>query len=105
MTSQTQPPRVFSLACVIYPLVQPLDFIGPCDILGGLAPPPPSSSSPVPGPELPVNIVITYIAESLQPVAMRGGLEVVPQLTFDEADREGRSFDIILVPGETILRT
>lgn len=105
-TTMTSSAPVLSLACVLFPLVQPLDFIGPCDILGGLAPPPPSSSATAPATtQLPVNLTITYIAESRQPLKMRGGLEVVPQLTFDEADREGREFDIILVPGSPSSRS
>lgn len=88
-------PKPLTLAVILFPLVQPLDFIGPCDLLTPLSPSRLASASP----QLPsaYSLEISYLSTTLDPVEMAGGLKVVPTMTYDEAD--GKAWDVILVPG------
>jgi hypothetical protein len=84
-----------SMAIILFDLVQPLDFIGPCDLLTPLQPSRLAESNSA---ELtPYSLTISYLAPTLEPITMAGGLQVIPTMTFDEAD--GKEWDVILVPG------
>lgn len=89
----SNPASTLRLACILFPQAQPLDFVGPMEVLSGLSP---TSPFPSPGP-LAHHLSVTYIAETLEPVTLVSGLRVLPDQTFDAADEE--RWDVLFVPG------
>lgn len=94
-------PKPLTMAIVLFPEVQPLDFIGPADLL-----------TPLQIDELnkrdsvalsPYSLTISYLAETKEPLMMAGGLCVVPDMTYDEA--QGKEWDVLLVPGASLRST
>ena len=83
------------MAVILFDLVQPLDFIGPCDLLTPLSPSRLAESDSL--NLTPPSLTITYLGPTLEPITMAGGLQVVPTMTYDEADK--KEWDVLLIPG------
>lgn len=82
-------------ARTLFPLAQPLDFIGPLDIFNSTLHYPSSDSDPDP----PFQITCIILSTTLEPVQCDSGLVVVPDMTYDAAEKEGEKWDAVLVPG------
>jgi putative intracellular protease/amidase len=79
-------------ACVLFPLVQPLDLLGPVEVLNSLKP---GYRGNDPNPSF--SITCTIVADTLEPVMMSGDTQIIPQMTFKEAKE--RKWNGVLVPG------
>lgn len=84
-------PQPLRIAFTIFPEAMSLDFIGPLDILSTLSRDDPSRPASIP------HVECVLVADSLEAVRMSNGMDAVPQLTFDQAEKE--EWDAVLVPG------
>ncbi|CAE6478757.1 unnamed protein product [Rhizoctonia solani] len=93
-------PKVLSLAVVLYPGINIVDYQGPMELLetagtksrmGALV----TSLPGVPKPK--VKFETEYLAETHDPITPMAGARVLPTKTFSEV--ASNQFDIILVPG------
>lgn len=92
-------PKPLKMAIILFPEVQPLDFIGPADLLTPLQIERLTQSDSI--ALSPYSLTISYLAETKDPLTMAGGLKVVPDMTYDEA--QGKEWDVVLVPGSFVL--
>ena len=88
--SRTQAVRI---AFTLFPEAMSLDFIGPLDILSTLSRSDPDRPTSIP----PVECVL--VGDTLEPVKMSNGMQVVPQMTYSQASEDKRGWDAVLVPG------
>ena len=79
------------VAIPIFPLVLPLDFVGPLDVFNTIVPEKAAAKG------LSFAIKSTIVAQTLDPVHGAAGLKFVPDMTFDAAEEE--QWDAVLVPG------
>lgn len=87
------PPKPMKIGFTIFPEAMSLDFIGPLDILSTLSRTDPDRPPNIP----PVECIL--LGDTMDPVKMSNGMQVVPQLTFIEAGEQ--EWDAVLVPGGT----
>ena len=86
---------VLNLAVCLFPNVTALDYQGPVELFGFLSK---SVQQLKYIPDSPVNIGITYVAYTKDPVVPQSGPRIVPDTTYEDAIH-GEQFDIIFVPG------
>lgn len=91
MPASDKTPNHFRIGVAVFPNAQPLDFIGPLDVLNSISPDRATTS----GHDFSIQSVL--LAATMDPVVLNGGMAVVPQMTYDEARKE--HWDAVLVPG------
>lgn len=92
--------EVLTLAVCLFPLVTPLDYQGPAELFGFLAPEflELGVLSTVPN----IALQATYLGPTKEPVKGTSGPQLLPDKSYAEA--EGTQFDIIIVPGGMSLK-
>jgi transcriptional regulator GlxA family with amidase domain len=92
MSSTVKTPKHFRFAVTVFHNAQPLDFIGPLDVLNSLSP----DHHTVPsGYDFSFETVL--LAATMEPVTLNGGMAIVPHMTYEQARKE--HWDGVLVPG------
>ena len=87
------PLKHLRVAVTTFPLGLPLDFIGPLDVFNRLAPNRPDASRR----DYAIESII--LGETLDPVTLSGGMQIIPQMTYNRALEQGQKWDAVLVPG------
>ncbi len=88
----SNPPGHLHFAFILFPLAQPLDLLGPLDVLNSLKP---GYHGKDPSPK--ITITSTIVASTLDAVNLNGGLKILPDMTFEEAQK--RNWEGVMVPG------
>jgi len=90
------PPKILKIAVCIFPGVATLDYQGPMELFGFLAPSRLSDERST--TSSPFALEPTYISYTKDPVKPASGPLVLPDRTFDDIPAE-EQFEIVLIPG------
>ena len=94
---KADPPKKRVVGIVVFPGVEALDFVGPYEVFSvahAHAAPPADAPKGTPG-RMDYLFDVKVVAATTDPVAVRGGLKVIPTTTFKDCPQ----VDILVVPG------